>query len=198
MHIFAPASPASADHTSELPFRRFDVVDAKLEVVLSGPSPERLAPAAGRTLEPALASEVRSLIHERLNQSEGVGVGLIGLDHGVRLIEGATGVAPGYYLICTERIALRGAFERLTRRLALDDDERELARLLAGGYGSSSIALRLGTTPHDVARRIERLLSKALVRNRREFVALVFPRDAERRSKRRPHVRLHDHDASAS
>ena len=194
MQRFAPTIQTQDVQSPTLPFRRFDVIDGTFAVLLSGPSPDRLEPVANRRLEPTLASEVRSLLHERRGGETGITAGLIGLDHGVRVMDHAA-VGPGYHLVCTERIALRGTFERLVSRLALGADETELARLLAGGYGISSMALRLGTTPHDVSRRIDRLLFRAMVRNRREFIALVFPRAAERRSKRRSHVR---HDANAS
>lgn len=197
MHRFAVVTQAHDEQPPALPFRRFDVVDETFAILLSGPSPDRLEPVSGRQLEASLVKEVRSLLHERRSDDSKISVGLIGLDHGVRVMEHA-GVGPGYYLVCTERISLRGTFERLVARLHLDADETELARLLAGGYGAVPLALRLGTTPHDVGRRTERLLQKAMVRNRREFIALVFPRAAERRSKRRSHVRAQMHDASAS
>lgn len=187
MHRFASVTPQPNVHHAGFPFRRFDVIDEKHNVVLSGPSADTLLPTAERALEPELALEVRSLLNERRFRTaapSAVTTGLIELDYGVRVLE-RSDIAPGYYLICTERIALRGPFERLVRRLNLSADEAALARLLVGGYDPASVPLRLGTTPHDADRRTARLMLKAGVSNRRELLTIVLPQVERRRAKRR-------------
>lgn len=179
----ADTVPSDEDEL-ELPFRRFDVVDDCLSVRLSGPAPGLLVPVEGRRLERKLAREVRALISERRFGRTGVGVGLIDLDYGVRILENST-LGNGYHLICTERTALRGAFERLVRRMSLNESEAELARLLMVGHDVSQIAVRLGTVPGDVERATARLLAKMRLPDRGALVGLVFPRTASRRTPRR-------------
>ncbi len=157
-----------------LPFRRCDVVDRDLNVVLSGPTPTELIPASGK-LEPALAAEVRLLVNERRLRKGAVGLGLVGLDHAVRIVERPE-VGPGFYLVSTERTALGGTFTRLVQCFALSGDEAELARLLIAGSGNSAIAIRLGIAPADAGRRTKRLLRKMSLRDRRALVELAFPR----------------------
>jgi DNA-binding CsgD family transcriptional regulator len=174
-------------HDAGFPFRRFDVIDENHDVVLSGPSADALVPTFDRVLEPELAIEVRSLINERRFRNAmafATTSGLIALDYGVRILE-RSDIAPGYYLICTERIVLRSPFERFVRRLDLSAHESTLARLLVGGYEPFAIALRLGTTPHDAERRTARLMLKAGVSNRRGFLTIVFPQVERRHIRRR-------------
>jgi len=157
-----------------LPFRRCDVVDRDLNVVLSGPTAAELLPASGK-LESALAAEVRSLVNERRLRKGAIGLGLVGLDHAVRIVERPE-VGPGFYLVSTERTALGGTFARLVERFTLSGDEAELMRLLIAGVGNSAIAIRLGIAPADAGRRIKRLLQKMSLSDRRALVELAFPR----------------------
>lgn len=169
-----------------LPFRRFDVVDASLHVVLRGTTADRLEPVTRCALEPELAAEVRRIVRESSASAAAttVGVGLLGLDHGVRVVRCAR-VGPGFFLICLERISLRGPFERLAARFCFNDDERELARLIVAGHDLAAIAFRSGRAPGDSDFRVRQLLDRLSLPNREALVHLVYPRAAERRRRHR-------------
>ncbi|GAC1348966.1 MAG: hypothetical protein NVSMB19_01750 [Vulcanimicrobiaceae bacterium] len=159
------------------------MVDRDLTVILSGSTPADLMPAAGSRLEAALAAEVRALMNERWLRNGTLGLGLIGLDHAVRLIERPE-IGTGYYLVCTERTSLRGEFERLVRRFRLNDEEAEFARMLIAGYPTAAIAIRLGSTPGDAARNEARLLEKMALPDRRALTELAFSRQRLQRARR--------------
>ncbi|GAC1614724.1 MAG: hypothetical protein NVS4B5_03680 [Vulcanimicrobiaceae bacterium] len=177
----------SAESAGALPFRRIDVVDRELRVILTGPTPDSLVPAT-ESFEPILKLEVAAMIGDLRLCATSFGLGLIGVDHAVRVIE-QPHLSADHFLVSTERVALRGALDRITRDVTLHADDRELLRLLVGGYEDRSMARRLGRTPANVVHRTQILLQKLGIADRRTLVALTYRHarhGIERRSQPRP------------
>ncbi len=171
---FASSAPADRHLSSVGSYlRRIDVVDARLNVIMRGTTPNDVAPVQGESLERDLQMEVGRLIARHDFSKHHVATALVDTRLGVR-VSRTSGPGGDFYTVVTERTALRARLKRVCDRFGLGIGERELLRLLVGGYDVEEIAARTGESLPTTRVAMKRLTVKLGCAARSAVVALVF------------------------
>ncbi len=157
-----PAPPPRRTPVPATLVRRFDVIDANFDLVMTGASSSDLGePTAESALEPAIVAELRLVLPTHDFAKRPVATALVGTDLALR-ISRSVGPAGTYYHVLTERTTLRRLMFRVETLFRLDENESELLRLIVAGYELPHIAKRIGqpaTAMADVVRKLERKLN---------------------------------------
>jgi DNA-binding CsgD family transcriptional regulator len=173
MNVASTGSAPDRAHAGVVFLRHVYTLDADLNVLLHGTSPEHLEESAGEKLPDDVAAEVRQLVKTHDFKRRTVATGLVGAELGLRVMR-TRGPAGSFYTVHTERIRLARRIAKLGRRFALGALERELLRLVAGGYLFSEMANRLELSATALRANLRELEEKVGCIGRRELALLAL------------------------
>jgi len=154
--------------------RRVDVVDERLNVLLTGTSPADLREAnADDALPPNIAAELAFVVAKHDFERRPIATALAGTEFALRVAR-LQSAAGAFYHVYTERTMLRRLLGRVSSTYRLGEHESELLRLLVGGYDLAEITARIGVAPVAIVDRVRLLERKLNCVGRQALVTLVY------------------------